>query len=75
MNQVLPKGWSLEGLTIEGLSPEAFLIVAIVASLFAVALLTGLAILLWRPRQRPPVEDPMARSAARRARPLLDSRL
>jgi DNA recombination protein RmuC len=56
MNQVLPKGWSLEGLTIEGLSPEAFLIVAIVASLFAV----GLAILLWRPRQRPPAEDPMA---------------
>ena len=60
MNQVLPKGWSLEGLTIEGLSPEAFLIVAIVAGLLAVALLTGLAILLWRPRQRPPVEDPMA---------------
>jgi DNA recombination protein RmuC len=60
MNQVLPKGWSLEGLTIEGLSPEAFLIVAIVAGLFAVALLTGFAILLWRPRQRPPVEDPMA---------------
>ena len=60
MNQVLRKGWSLEGLTIEGLSPEAFLIVAIVAGLLAVALLTGLAILLWRPRQRPPVEDPMA---------------
>jgi DNA recombination protein RmuC len=60
MNQVLPKGWSLEGLTIEGLSPEAFLIVAIVAGLFAVALLTGLATLRWRPRQRPPVEDPMA---------------
>jgi DNA recombination protein RmuC len=60
MNQVLPKGWSLEGLTIEGLSPEAFLIVAIVAGLFAVALLTGLAIMLWRPRRRPLVEDPMA---------------
>jgi DNA recombination protein RmuC len=60
MNQVLPKGWSLEGLTIEGLSPEAFLIVASVAGLFAVALLTGLAIMLWRSRPAVPVEDPMA---------------
>jgi DNA recombination protein RmuC len=60
MNQVLPKGWSLEGLTIEGLSPEAFLIVAIVTGLFAVAFLTGLAIMLWRPRPAAPVEDPMA---------------
>jgi DNA recombination protein RmuC len=60
MNQVLPKGWSLEGLTIEGLSPEAFLIVAIVAGLFAVALLTGLAIMLWRSRPSAPVVDPMA---------------
>ena len=60
MNQVLPKGWSLEGLTIEGLSPEAFLVVAIVAGLFAVALLTGLALMLWRARPVAPVEDPMA---------------
>ena len=59
MNQGLPKGWSIEGLTIEGLSPEAFMIVAIGAGLIAVAAVAVLAIVLWRSRHKAPAEGPM----------------
>jgi DNA recombination protein RmuC len=58
MNQVLPKGWSLEGLSIDGLSPEAFLVVAMLAGLVVVAAVIGLAVALLRSRQKEPVEDP-----------------
>ena len=61
MNQGLPKIWSIEGLSIEGLSPEAFLIVAIATGLIVFAAVTLLTIALWRSRQPAvPVEDPMA---------------
>jgi DNA recombination protein RmuC len=60
MNQGLPKGWSIEGLTIEGLSPEAFLMVAIAAGVIVFAAVCVLAVVLWRSRQRLPAEDPMA---------------
>ena len=60
MNQGLPKGWSLDGLSIEGLPPEAFVIVAIVAGAVAVAILIGLVIMVRRVRPAAPVEDPMA---------------
>jgi DNA recombination protein RmuC len=60
MNQGLPKGWSIEGLSIEGLPPEAFLMVVIVAGVIAFAAVTVLAIMLWRSRQTVPAEDPMA---------------
>jgi hypothetical protein len=40
MNQGLPKIWSIEGLSIEGLSPEAFLIVAIATGLIVFAAVT-----------------------------------
>ena len=60
MNQGLPKIWSIEGLSIEGLSPEAFLIVAIATGLIVFAAVTLLTIALWRSRQPAvPVEDPM----------------
>ena len=60
MNQGLPKIWSIEGLSIEGLSPEAFLIVAIATGLIVFAAVTLLTIALWRSRQpAAPVEDPM----------------
>jgi DNA recombination protein RmuC len=58
MNQVLPKGWSLEGLSIDGLPPEAFLVVAMLAGLVVVAAVIGLAVALLRSRQKEPVEDP-----------------
>ena len=60
MNQGLPKGWSIEGLTIEGLSPEALLIVAIATGLIVFAAVTWLTIALWRSRHATPAEDPMA---------------
>ena len=60
MNQGLPKIWSIEGLSIEGLSPEAFLIVAIATGLIVFAAVILLTIALWRSRQpAAPVEDPM----------------
>jgi DNA recombination protein RmuC len=74
MNQGLPKGWSIEGLSIEGLPPEAFLIVAIVAGLIVVAAVTGLAIMLWRSRHKPPTEDP-AMAALRSAQAEAAARL
>ena len=60
MNQGLPKIWSIEGLSIEGLSPEAFLIVAIATGLIVFAAVTWLTIALWRSRRATPAEDPMA---------------
>jgi DNA recombination protein RmuC len=60
MNQGLPKIWSIEGLSIEGLSPEAFLIVAIATGLIVFAAVTVLTIALWRSRREAPAEDPMA---------------
>jgi DNA recombination protein RmuC len=58
MNQVLPKGWSIESFSIDGLSPEALVIAATVAGLIAVAAVIGLMIVLLRSREKPPVEDP-----------------
>jgi DNA recombination protein RmuC len=58
MNQVLPKGWSIDGLSIDGLSSEAFLVVAMVAGLVVIAAIIGLVIVLLRSRQKAPAEDP-----------------
>jgi DNA recombination protein RmuC len=58
MNQVLPKGWSIEGFSIDGLSPEALVIAATVAGFIAVAAVIGLVIVLLRSREKAPVEDP-----------------
>jgi len=74
MNQLLPKGWSIEGLSIDGLSPEAFLVVALVAGLVVVATIGGLAILLFRSRPKAPVEDP-AMAALRSAQAEAATRL
>jgi DNA recombination protein RmuC len=60
MNQGLPKGWSIEGLSIDGLSPEVFLIVAIAAGIVAMTVVAVLAFVLWRSRRAAPAEDPMA---------------
>ena len=60
MNQGLPKGWSIEGLTIDGLSPEAFVIVALAAGALVMTVVAVLAFVLWRARRAAPAEDPMA---------------
>ena len=60
MNQGLPKGWSIEGLTIDGLSPEAFVIVALAAGALVMTVVAVLAFVLWRARHAAPAEDPMA---------------
>ena len=60
MNQGLPKGWSIEGLTIDGLSPEAFVVVALAAGALVMTVVAVLAFVLWRARRAAPAEDPMA---------------
>ena len=63
----LVKRWSIEGLTIDGLSPEAFVIVAIATGLIAVAAIAVLAIAVWRSRHKRRADE-LAMAALTRAR-------